>query len=359
MTAVPENPTGFEIEPINNSQVRLSWNKTTSLDVEFGGNCIVRHSPNSLASATFANSTDLNENINGGTTEIILPALTGTYSLKFRDIGSRLSVTEAKAELSLPEIADELLIKSQREHPSFSGTKTNLSVVSGALQLTNPANNLTGTYNFASTLDLGFVVRNLRLQRHIVSEGFLVSDQFDSIPDLDARLNFDGEGSEQLKQKLQVQSSTNGSTFGSLQSLINGTFVGRAFKFTSQIISSDANENAKFVELGFDAFLPSRTENKYQSGGNIISTPLQSGTSNSGLAVVFGKRFFTGTNSIGGSTTAFLPSIAIAPEDMPSGGFYILSAISGQGFTIIFKNSSNAVIDVKFTFQALGYGKGT
>ena len=359
LTAVPENPTGFEIEPINNSQVRLSWNKTTSLDVEFGGNCIVRHSPNSLASATFANSTDLNENINGGTTEIILPALTGTYSLKFRDIGSRLSVTEAKAELSLPEIADELLIKSQREHPSFSGTKTNLSVVSGALQLSNPANNLNGTYNFASTLDLGFVVRNLRLQRHIVSEGFLVSDQFDSIPDLDARLNFDGEGSERLKQKLQVQTSQNGSSFGALQSLTNGTFVGRAFKFTSQIISLDANENAKFTELGFDAFLPSRTENKYQSGGNIISTPLQSGTSNSGLAVVFGKRFFTGTSSIGGSTTAFLPSIAIAPEDMPSGGFYILSAISGQGFTIIFKNSSNAVIDVKFTFQALGYGKGT
>jgi len=358
LTAVPENPTGFEIEPINNSQVRLTWNKTTSLDVEFGGNCIVRHSPNSLASATFANSTDLNENINGGTTEIILPALTGTYSLKFRDIGSRLSVTEAKAELSLPEIADELLIKSQRENPSFSGAKTNLSVVSGSLQLTNPANNLSGTYNFSSTLDIGFAVRNLRLQRHIISEGFLVSDEFDSIPNLDARLNFDGEGSERLKQKLQVQTSQNGSSFGALQSLTNGTFVGRAFKFTSQIISLDANENAKFTELGFDAFLPSRTENKYQSGGSVISTPLQSGTSNSGLAVVFGSRFFTGTNSIGGSTSAFLPSIAIAPEDLPSGGFYILSAISGQGFTIVFKNSSNAVIDVKFTFQALGYGKG-
>ena len=33
LTAVPENPTGFEIEPINNFQVRLSWNKTTSLDL--------------------------------------------------------------------------------------------------------------------------------------------------------------------------------------------------------------------------------------------------------------------------------------------------------------------------------------
>ena len=92
--------------------------------------------------------------------------------------------------------------------------------------------------------------------------------------------------------------------------------------------------------------------------GNIISTPLQSGTSASGLAVVFGKPFFTGTSDIGGSTTAFLPSISIAPEDMPSGAFFLLSSISGAGFTIVFKNSSNTVIDVKFTFQALGYGKG-
>ena len=358
LTAVPENPTNFEIEPINNAQVKLSWTKTTSLDVEFGGNCVIRHTPNSLAQATFLNSTDLNENINGATNEAILPALTGTYSLKFRDLGGRLSTTEAKVELSLPEIQDELLIKSQREQTAFSGTKTNVSVVSNALQLTNPANNLTGTYEFASVFDLGSVFTNLRLARHIKIEGFNVSDLFDSIPDLDARLNFDGAGSERLKSKLQVQTSTDNSSFTSLQNLTNGSFVGRSFKFTSNLISLNANENIKFTELGFDAFLPSRTENKYQSGGNIISTPLQSGTSASGLSVVFGKPFFTGTSAIGGSTTAFLPSISIAPEDLPSGAFFLLSSISGAGFTIVFKNSSNAVIDVKFTFQALGYGKG-
>ena len=358
LTAVPENPTNFEIEPINNAQVKLSWTKTTSLDVEFGGNCVIRHTPNSLAQATFIDSTDLNENINGSTNEAILPALTGTYSLKFRDLGGRLSTTEAKVELSLPEIQDELQIKSQREQTAFSGTKTNLSVVSNALQLTDPANNLTGTYEFASVFDLGSVFTNLRLARHIKSTGFLVSDLFDSIPDLDARLNFDGVGSERLKSKLQVQTSTDNSSFTALQNLTNGSFVGRSFKFTSNLISVNANENIKFTELGFDAFLPSRTENKYQSGGNIISTPLQSGTSASGLSVVFGKPFFTGTSAIGGSTTAFLPSISIAPEDLPSGAFFLLSSISGAGFTIVFKNSSNAVIDVKFTFQALGYGKG-
>ena len=358
LTAVPENPTGLQVEPLNNSQVKLTWTKTTSLDVEFGGACEIRHSPNSSSSATFANSTPLNESINGATNEAILPALTGTYSLKFRDVGGRLSTTEAKAELALPEMADQLLVLSQRENSSFSGNKTNVTVSSGALQLSDPASNLSGTYEFASTLDFAAVYQNIRLKRHIISEGFLVSDQFDPIPDLDARLNFDGAGSDRLKSKLQVQTSQDNSSFTTEQNLMNGSFSARAFKFIGNLISVDVNENIKFTELGFDAFLPSRTENKYQSGGNIISTPLQSGTSASGLAVVFGKPFFTGTSAIGGSTTAFLPSIVIAPEDMPSGAFYELSAISGAGFTIVFKNSSNTVIDVKFTFQALGYGKG-
>ena len=358
LTAVPENPTGLEIEPFNNSQVKLTWTKTTSLDVEFGGACEIRHSPNSSSSATFANSTPLNENINGATNEAILPALSGTYSLKFRDLGGRFSTTEAKVELALPEMVDELLVKSQREQTSFSGTKTNVTVSSGTLQLSDPSSNLTGTYEFASVLDFGAVYQNIRLKRHIISEGFFVSDLFDSIPDLDARLNFDGAGSDRLKSRVQVLTSQDNSSFTTEQNLTNGSFSARAFKFKGNLISVDVNENIKFTELGFDAFLPSRTENKYQSGGNIISTPLQSGTSSSGLAVVFGKPFFTGTSDIGGSTTAFLPSISISPEDAPSGAFYELSAISRTGFTIVFKNSSNAVIDVKFTFQALGYGKG-
>ena len=363
LTAVPENPTGLQIEPFNNSQVRLTWTKTTSLDVEFGGSCVIRHSPLSLSSATFANSTDLAENINGATNEAILPALTGTYSLKFIDLGGRLSVTEAKVELALPEMADELQLKNAsgndfREQSAFSGTKTNVSVVSGALQLTDPSANLTGSYEFASVLDFGSVFTNVRLKRHIQSEGFFISDQFDSIPDFDARLSVDGTGSDRLKSQVQVQTSQDNSSFTTKQNLTNGSFSARAFKFTSNLISVDVNENIKFNQLGFDAFLPSRTENKYQSGSNIISTPLQSGTSASGLAVLFGKPFFTGTSDIGGSTTAFLPSISISPEDAPSGAFYQLSAISGTGFTIVFKNTSDAVIDVKFTFQALGYGKG-
>ena len=357
LSDLPEQPTNLEIEPINNYQVRLSWDLALAKDVIFGGRCLIRHSITSISNTTFSNSIDLDTS-NGNTTEVVVPALQGTYTIKFEDLAGNLSANEAKVEFALPETEDELVIKQQREQTSFSGTKTNLSVVSGVLQLTNPANNLSGTYEFANTLDLGAVYQNLRLKRHIKSEGFNISDQFDSIPNLDVRISFDGAAVDRLKGRLKVQTSNDNSTFTSFTNLRNGSCVGRVFKFRSDLISVDTNENIKFTELGFDASLPSRVENKYISSGNVISTPIQSGTSASGVDIVFANRFFTGTSDIGGSTSAFIPVIGISPYDLPSGAFFVLSNVSGTGFTIVFKNSSNAVIDVKFSFQALGYGKG-
>ena len=446
LSELPEQPTGFEIEPINNYQVRLSWNLALAKDVLFGGRCLIRHSITSLANTTFGNSIDIDTS-DGNTTEVIVPALAGTFSIKFEDIANNLSANETKVEFALPETEDELVVKQQREQAAFSGTKTNLSVSSGALQLTNPATTITGTYSqsglvitvsinshnllvgdkpqltftsglanndtytinsvandgnsftitgepinndtgttsgnvtvangllgrydFTNTFDLGAVYQNLRLKRHIKSEGFNISDQFDAIANLDERLNFDGAAVDRLKARLTVQTSNDNSTYTSFTNLRNGSFVGRFFKFRANLISVDTNENIKFDELGFDASLPSRVENKYISSGNVISTPIQSGTSASGIDIVFANKFFTGTSDIGGSTTAFLPAISITPFDLPGGGYFIIKEdgsgnllnaanqnVNGIGFNIIFKNSSNAVIDVKFSFQALGYGKG-
>ena len=44
---------------------------------------------------------------------------------------------------------------------------------------------------------------------------------------------------------------------------------------------------------------------------------------------------------------------------MASGDYFVLSNISSTGFTVHFKNSSNASIDRNFNYQAVGFGKGT
>ena len=374
----PENPTGLELEPINNYQVRLSWDKAIALDVIHGGKCLIRHTTATLSNAKFSDSTELDSQ-NGNTTDVIVPALPGTYTMKFEDLGGLLSATEAKVEFALPETEDEIVIKQQREQTAFSGNisgtapNEHLEVESGALKLKNPAINLTGTYEFANTLNLGAIYQNLRLKRHIKSEGFKLSNDFDSNPSVDAIDNFDGEGSDQLKGTLKVQTSNDNSSYSSFVNLKNGSFVGQFFKFKSELTSVDANENIKFTELGFDASFPSRVENKYiESGtGNTKSTPISSTNSANGIDVVFAKRFFTGTSDIGGANNAFLPSIAITPFNLEQGGYFVIKQdvnnnflnaanqnVNGTGFNIVFKNASNTVIDVKFSFQALGYGKG-
>ena len=44
---------------------------------------------------------------------------------------------------------------------------------------------------------------------------------------------------------------------------------------------------------------------------------------------------------------------------MASGDFFELSNISGTGFTVHFKNSSNNSVDRNFTYQAVGFGKAS
>ena len=110
-------------------------------------------------------------------------------------------------------------------------------------------------------------------------------------------------------------------------------------------------------QAGYTAEFESRTERKYQTGSGTSTAPQSSGTSSSGKAITFGSPFFTGTSVLGGSTTAFLPSIGITIENAQSGDFFTITNVSGTGFTVTIKNGTSFV-DRSFTFSAVGYGKG-
>ena len=108
-----------------------------------------------------------------------VPALEGEYILKFQDDGGRFSRNATSVIIDLPDLIDSQRILVDREDTdptAFGGTKTNVSVVGGGLQLTNPATNLTGTYDFATTIDLE-AVYSLNLQRTIQAIGFAIGGQ--------------------------------------------------------------------------------------------------------------------------------------------------------------------------------------
>ncbi len=350
-TALPENVTNLTIEPINEQFVRLSFNQALAIDVLHGGRVYIRHSNLALASANFQASQDVIEAVAGNSTDVIAPALPGTYLLKFQDDGGRFSPTEAKVSLSLVDILDSITVKTDREDTDgtpFNGTKSNVQYdgSKGGLVLTDPSANATGTYDFVDTLDLGGTF-SLVLKRHFSGEGFYTSDLFDNRTELiDTWTDFDGATANDANAKIAVRTSTDMSSYTDFNDFANGTFKGRGFQFRITLNTNDVAQNMNLQQAGYIASMPSRTEQ---------SAVIASGAG--AKAVTFTAPFFVGTSGLG-NLNNFLPSVNISPQNMATGDYFELSSISGTGFTVHFKNSSNASIDRNFTYSAVGFGKG-
>ena len=377
-TALPSNVTGLSAEPINEKLVRLRWNLSTDIDVTHGGRVYVRHSPLTDGNGTFSNSTDLIQALAGNTTAAELPYLEGEYILKFRDDGGRFCAGETSVIIELPDNQAPLITQTRREdqdNPKFQGTKTNVDFESAfnTINLTGGGSfdSITdfdavgslddfggvvseGTYDFGgtaggTTLDLGGVF-SLDLKRHFLTEAFYPSDLFDSRGLIDDITDFDGLTATEVNAEMLVrvtQDDPSGSpTYSGFQTFANGTYKGRGFQFRAKLTSNDVAQDIKVSQLGYTASLQRRTEQ-----GNVTASGAGA------KAVTFTNPFFVGTSSLLGANTN-LPSVGINAQNMASGDFFEVSSVSGTGFTVHFKNSSNASIDRNFTYQAVGFGKG-
>ena len=378
-TALPANVTGLTAEPISEKLVRLRWNLSTDVDVTHGGRVFVRHSPVTDGSATFQNSTDLIQALAGNTTTAEVPYLEGEYILKFQDDGGRLCAGETSVIIDLPDNQAPLIALTRREDqddPKFQGTKTNVSfdAVTNSLNLAGTGLfdaitdfdteasiddsggiSPTGSYEFGgsagiSFLDLGAVF-SVDFKRHFLTEGFFPSDLFDARGLIDDITDFDGTTALDVNAEMQISvtqdnPSSGSPTYTAFQTFANGTYKGRGFKFKANLISNDIGQDIKVSQLGYTASLQRRTEQ-----GNVIASGAGA------KAVTFTDPFFVGTSSILGLNTN-LPSIGINAQNMASGDYFEVSSVSGSGFTVHFKNSSNASIDRNFTYQAVGFGKG-
>jgi len=144
-----------------------------------------------------------------------------------------------------------------------------------------------------------------------------------------------------------------GAGFTKFNTLANGTFIGRGFRFRCEMDSDDPAQSIEVDQLGYTAELDSRTET--------VNTVIASGTSSK--AVTFQHPFFTGTSELGGSTSAYLPNIGITLENAQAGDFFALSSISGTGFTIDVKNrdtsGNETFVNRNFKYAATGFGRGS
>ena len=448
-TALPEDPSGLTLEPVSDQFVRLRFNPSTSVDVLHGGTVSVRHTPSvDPAVATFQNSTEIIPKLAGNITETLVPALSGTYSIKFIDDTGNRSDNAARIIVTAPDPQPNQIILTEREDtdsPPFQGEKVNTFydatfdglLLDGTLlwdsitqDIDDLANidfaspiNSSGTYEFQNAVDMGAIF-NLTLKRRFVTSGLLVNDLIDSRTALiDTWTEFDGTQADDVNAKLLVAttdidpatsvsasyeqsgttititktdhgyavgdfvvidftagsatdgnyeiqtvpnantftvtasasatissgtSCTYGANFTQFNTFANGEYTARGYKFKVELTSDDPAQNINVTELGYEASVKRRTET--------INTSIASGTS--AKTVTFASPFFTGTGSLGGSTTAFLPTVGITLEGAVSGDYFKITSITGSQFVIEVRDSSNNFKNLNFRYTAIGFGKG-
>jgi predicted phage tail protein len=451
-TALPEDPTGLTVEPVSELFVRLRFNPATDIDVTHGGSISVRHTPSvDPAIATFSNSTEIIPKLSGNISETLVPALTGTYSIKFLDDGGRRSDNAAKIIVTQPDPQPNQIILTEREDtdsPPFQGNKVNTFydadfdglLLDGTLLIDSITQNIddlsnidfagpinsSGSYEFQNVVEMGAIF-NLTLKRRFVTSGLLPNDLIDSrTANIDTWTEFDGTLAEDVNAKLLVAtteldtttstaatyeqsgttititksshgyavgdqvvidftagsaedgnyviqtvpnantftvtasasatissgtSCTYGANFSQFNTFANGEYRARGFKFKVELSSDDPAQNINVSELGYEASLKRRTE----TVNSAIAS--QCATTGSAKTVTFADPFFTGTGSLGGSTTAFLPTVGITLEGAASGDFFNITSITGTQF-VIETRSSSGLKDLNFKYTAVGFGKG-
>ena len=448
-TALPADPTGLTIEPVSETFARLRFDPATDVDVLHGGTISVRHTPNSGATATFANATEIIQKLAGNVTEALVPSLEGTYLIKAIDDGGRKSENAAKIIVTLPDPQPNQVILTEREDtdsPPFQGEKVNtfydatfdgllldgILLIDDVLQNIDDLSNIdfagpintSGSYEFQNKVDLEGIF-NLTLKRRFVSTGLLVNDLIDSrTANIDTWTDFDGLSPDDVNAKLLVAttdidpatsvsatygqsgttitiakpshgysvgdfvvidftagsatdgnyeiqtvpdansftvtasvsatissgtSCTYGANFTQFNTFANGEYTARGFKFRTELTSNDPAQNINVTELGFEASMKRRTET--------VNTAIASGTS--AKTVTFGNAFFTGTNTLNTSTTAFLPTVGITLEGAVSGDYFKITSVTGTQFVIEVRDSSNNFKNLNFKYTAIGFGKGT
>ncbi len=363
-TDIPSNVTNLSVNIIG-KEAHLSWTPVTDLDLS---HYVVRHSP-ATSGATFTTSRTIADKISRPATTAILPALTGTYTIKAVDKGGRESRNAAQSVVTIDSIEAGNIVSTITESPAFSGTKTDTVVVDDKLILTttslfdsvsgnfDDAEGLfdggsstvdnEGFYNFVgvdgdASIDLGSKFTCRVTSKFVVNRIDYVGLFEDADGNFDSREGFfDGDASEfgDTNAKLQI-STTDGDPAGSptytdFRDFVVGEYTFRAAKFRAVLNSKDTSATPRIDTLQVTIDMPDRLTH-----GNDVS----SGTGASGLDVTFSPAF------------SVLQNVAITAQNMNSGDFYTITNKSATGFTIVFKNSSSAVVDRTFDFQAKGFG---
>ena len=332
--------TNFSVN-VNGQNADLSWTPLTDQTLS---HYIVRHSPLTTG-ATYANAKTVAAKISRPATTATVPAQTGTYFIKAED---KLGGQSANADSSIVLVSalqGFQNVSSISEHPDFGGTKTNVIIVDDKLQLDtadlfdqasgnfddavglfdggNASVSATGTYEFEDYIDLGAV--------HTAQATYTL--RVNQLSQITGATTNVGATDVDIFVSTTDDDPAASPTWGAYRQFIVGSYTARAFRFKAVLTTTQADETPQIEQLVINMNMA----NTQQSDNDI-----QSGTAAGGKVITFPVAFKT------------LQAVAISVGDMQSGDFYAITSKSATGFTIVFKDSSNTVIDRLFDYVATG-----
>ncbi len=250
LSAPPTAITGLTITAIA-SLALAEWDLSVDLDVRQGGMIAIRHSP--LVSVAKWEDGRALVSSPGNAVQKVLPLMTGTYMVKAKDSTGHFSTTTTSFVATEGALTGFNTVATITEHTAFSGTKTNLEVVSNKLKLTDPTVNKTGIYDF-NTVDDRTSAATRRYESDVKSLAYVADDLIDSrLTNIDTWANFDGDQVNGCGANLEISTTNDdpGSSpsWGVWIPLTVGEFNCRATRFRLKMSCEDDTTNIEISEL--------------------------------------------------------------------------------------------------------------
>jgi hypothetical protein len=257
LSAPPANITNF-IRELSAGTIFFSWDAVPDLDLSYYS---VKHNPNT-SGATWGNSSTVITKVARPSTVASLPARSGTFLIKAYDKNGNESVAATNLVVLPTELPPLGTSQTLTEDPTFTGSKTNLSVVSSQLEITDASGATpSGTYLFSTYLDTGSS-RTVRATGEVTFEriykaGTLLwdaipqnwdtwPDNFDTWTDEDAAF---GDVSVTIYVRATPDDPAGSPTWGSWQVAASSDVVGRAFEFKAELTSTNTNFSPSVITL--------------------------------------------------------------------------------------------------------------
>ena len=352
-TLPPANVEDFSCNIIGRD-AHLSWTQIPDLDLAYYA---IRFST-LTSGAEWQNSVSLVEKVARPATSVTVPARIGSYLIKAVDKNGNFSSNEAIISTNILQIGNFNAVVTQTESPTFSGTKTNVYVDSGALRLDSTeifdsavglfdsgtalfdAGVTTydlypeGYYEFTSPIDIGgsYTVRVTASLTQTVDN---IDNLFDSETGMfdDGASNFDGDSPANCNAHLEIATSADNVTYTSFRNFVVGDYTARYFKFKLFMTSNDLASTPVVSALSVTIDV----QDTIQSGNDLTS-----GTGT--YTVTFTRPFYSANYAIG-----------ITNQGMATGDYYTLNSKTINGFNIAFKNSAGTGVSRTFDYIAKGF----